>query len=446
MSGWFARRSLTLRLALLTGCWVAAGLALTWVFVADVASREMERSFDARLAGQLDALAGAVTLDAGGRPVLSRPVSERRFDRPLSGMYWQIDGPNGQRLTSRSLWDQELPPGAPGHAGITRSDIIGPRGEHLRVIERDIRLPGAEAPLHVQVAAARDATEAEIHRLRGLLAGGFALLGAGLVLVTVLLVSAALAPLRRLRPAVAELRRGTRRALDLTVPPEVQPLVGEIDALVAQNRATVERARAHVGNLAHALRTSLAVLRNALDSGETEAATRQLAAAERLVQHHLGRARTAALAGVAAADLSLLAAAEDVASALERLFADRAIDIEVLGDRALLVRCEQADLTEMLGNLIENACKWARGRVRVRVGAGPGRVFARVEDDGPGLPAAQLEAVRARGARMDEAVPGSGLGLAIVTDLAALYGGGLELAAADADLGGLSACLWLPAA
>ncbi|MBN8891717.1 MAG: ATP-binding protein, partial [Rhodospirillales bacterium] len=201
-----------------------------------------------------------------------------------------------------------------------------------------------------------------------------------------------------------------------------------------------------VGNLAHALRTNLAVLRNALDSGDRPAAAHQLATAERLVQHHLGRARTAALAGAAATELPLRAVVEDIATALERLFADRAIDIEVLGDPALRVRCEHADLSEMLGNLMENACKWARNRVRVEVGAAPGRVFARVEDDGPGLPPAQLDAVRARGARLDEAVPGSGLGLAIVTDLATLYGGGLELSAAPPPMGGLAACLWLPAA
>lgn len=442
LSGW----SLTRRLALLTGLWVAAGLALTWVFVADVASREMERSFDARLAGFLDAVAAATGLDAAGHPVLLRPVSDPRFQQPLSGLYWQIDGPGDLRTTSRSLWDQELPAGAIGHPGVTSSDITGPRGEHLRMIERDIQVPGATEMLHVQVAAARDATQAEIRRLRGMLAFGFVLLGVGLVAVMVLQVSAALAPLRRLRRAVAGLRDGSRAALDLKVPPEVQPLVAEITALVAQNRATVERARGHVGNLAHALRTNLAVLRNTLDSDDREAAIRQLATAERLVQHHLGRARTAALAGSAATELPLRAAAEDIATALEQLFTDRAIDIEVLGDAALRVRCEHADLSEMLGNLMENACKWARHRVRVTIGAASGQVFALVEDDGPGLPPAQLDAVRSRGARLDEAVPGSGLGLAIVTDLATLYGGGLDLSATPAPLGGLAARLWLPTA
>jgi signal transduction histidine kinase len=438
--------SLTRRLTWSTGLWLAAGLIMAWLFVADVVSREMERAFDARLGSLLDALAAATTLDATGRPVLLRAISEPRFDQPLSGYYWQIDEAGAVRATSRSLWDQSLPTGASGHPGIRHADLVGPRGEALRLIERDIALPRSDGVLHLQVAGSRRETASEISRMQSLLGGGFALLAAGLVLVTALQVSAALAPLRRLRRTVAELRTGQSTAFELPAPPEVRPLVLEITALVAQNRATVERARAHVGNLAHALRTNLSVMRNALDSGDIAEAGRQMIRAEQLVHHHLGRARTAALAGATARAVPVRQVADDLATAMERLFAERGIDIEVTGEATLLARCEREDLTEMLGNLMENACKWARRQVHVRVEASGSRICVRIEDDGPGLAPTEIALARSRGMRLDEAVPGSGLGLAIVTDLAVLYGGELELSPVGRSGPGLRASLWLPLA
>jgi signal transduction histidine kinase len=271
-------------------------------------------------------------------------------------------------------------------------------------------------------------------------------LGAGLVIGTVLEVSLVLAPLRRLRRAVADLRAGSADSLRVPAGAEVQPLIAEIDALVAQNRATVERARSHIGNLAHALRTNLAVLHNALEApGAPDLALvhHQVAAAERLVAHHLARARTAALVGATAQDVPVLEVASEVAAALRRLFAGRDLRIAVQGDGTLRARCERQDLSEMLGNLMENACKWADAGVTVTVAAVPLHVRVEVGDDGPGLPAEQIPLALARGVQLDQATPGSGFGLAIVADLAALYGGALDLG--TTGQGGLRATLLLPA-
>jgi signal transduction histidine kinase len=207
----------------------------------------------------------------------------------------------------------------------------------------------------------------------------------------------------------------------------------------------VERARGHVGNLAHALRTRLSIIRNAVGSGDHATALRELSGAERLVQHHLVRARSAALGGAAASDVSVAAVANEVARALRRLFAERNLLITVLGDWALRVRGEREDLTEMLGNLMENACKWTEAQVNVSVRHSGAWIIALVSDDGPGLPAQRLRDVGERGVRLDETVPGSGLGLAIVADLAALYGGHVNLFSPGPD-GGLAAELFLPAA
>ncbi len=437
-------QSLTLRLGLLTTAWVTAGLTLVWLWTASIVANGIERVFDARLSSLLDALVVATALN-GDHPYLIRPVSEPRFDQPLSGVYYQIQGPDKSLALSRSLWDQRLPDGVFGHDTVLSFDTPGPLGQHLRVMERDIHFPGNPGLVHVLVAIARDDTLAEIARTKETLAVGFALLGAGLAGAVVLQVSLGLRGLRRLSGAIADLRAGLRFGIDIPVPAEVQPLVAEIDALVQQNRETVERARGHIGNLAHALRTRLSVMRNALSAGDHDIAEQELAAAERLVQHHLARARAGSLAGAAASDVPAVALAGELRHALRLLFAEREIAIEIQGDPALRVRCDRADLAEMLGNLMENACKWARNRVTVGVARIGTSIVITVSDDGDGLLTEQLEKVRGRGVRLDETVPGTGLGLAITAELVALYGGRLGLEG-NGPLGGLVAQLVLPAA
>ncbi|MCC7426744.1 MAG: HAMP domain-containing histidine kinase [Alphaproteobacteria bacterium] len=436
-------RSLALRLALAAGLWVAAGLGGAAWFVASIAARHVEAAFDARLAALLDATVAAAMTDADDGIVLSRSPAGADFERPFSGAYWQVTAPDGSVRTSRSLWDQVLPAAATDHEGVLLRDVIGPRNEALRVAERDLLLPGASVPVHVAVGLSRAETQAEIARLRRTLLVTFAMLGLGLVGGVVATVVAGLAPLRRVRRALAEAREGRRTGFDIAVPSEIAPVVAELDALVTANRATVERARSHVGNLAHALKTPLAVLRNALDGAapDLSAARAEAAALDRLVHHHLARARTTALAS-ASAGAAPIEVATQVAGALRRLFAERDLALEVGGDPALHVRVDPQDLTEMLGNLMENACTWARARVTTSVAAAGREVVIAVSDDGAGLSGAEREAALGGGVRLDEASPGSGLGLAIVADLASLHGGRLELGRAVE--GGVRAALHLP--
>lgn len=441
-----AQRSLALRLALATGLWVAAGLGVTAWFVSDLAVRQVETAFDAQLNGLLDAAIAATATAPGGRVEVARAPAGADFERPFSGAYWQVTAADSTIATSRSLWDQTLPVAASGHEGVLLRDVIGPAGARLRVAERDLLLPGAAGPVHVAVALSRAATEAEIGRLRTVLLAVFAALGLGLVGGVVATVVAGLAPLRRVRRVLAEVRAGARERLDLEAPREIAPLVLEIDALIAGNRATVERARAHVGNLAHALKTPLAVLRNALETTPPDLASAraEITALEQLVHHHLARARASARVAATATPLvAPLAVAEELAAALRRLFVERDLAIEVTGMAAAHVRVDPQDLTEMLGNLIENACTWARHRVQISVTVEGGEVVIVVVDDGPGLPMGDRAAALGRGVRLDERRPGTGLGLTIAADLAALHGGSLDLD--DAAGGGLSAALRLPA-
>jgi len=438
-------RSLTLRLALLAGLWVAVGLGVAAWFVAGVAVAQIEAALDTRLAALLDAAVGATALDDTGRVAIERPPAGADFDTVFSGAYWQVTGPDGATTTSRSLWDQTLPTTPGRRDAPSQRDAAGPRGDRLRIAERDVLFPGAPGVTHVAVALSCAPTQAEVARLKRGLGLAFGLLGTGLVAGVVLQVVVGLAPLRRARRALAEVRDGSRDALALGAPSEIAPLVAEIDALIAQNRATLERARAHVGNLAHALKTPVAVLRNALAAvpPDLDAARMEAASLERLVQHHLARARSAAVAtGAAMPELAPFAVAQEVAAALRRLFAPRRLAIEVLGDRTARLRADPQDVTEMLGNLMENACKWAYVRVAVTIAVEPRGVRITVTDDGPGLPPGMEDAALARGGRLDEAAPGSGLGLAIVADLATLYGGGLRLG--RGSRGGLIAELSLP--
>jgi len=442
------RGSLTRRLAILASLWMAAGLGVTGWFVVRLAEEQIEQAADARMTSLMDAVVAAASLDPVRGPILVRAVSEPEFDRPLSGHYWQMSAGGGLVATSRSLWDQRLPAPRPDEAP-RNEDIVGPRDEPLRLLERRVQLEARFGTprfqqVTVQLAVTRVPTDIEIRRLQNGLVLAFLGLGAGLVAVVALLVVWSLAPLRRAQEELVEVRAGTRQHVDLTVPSEIAPLVSEIEALIAQNRATVERARTHVGNLAHALKTPIAVLRNALERGELPAAQAQAATLERLVQHHLRRARAGALAGAAGEEARPMAAAQTLAGALRRLFSGRGTEILVLGRDSARSKADPQDLTEMLGNLMENACKWAASRVECRVlPGGAGMIRIEVEDDGPGLAEGQDGAALARGVRLDEAAPGSGLGLAIVADLAGLYGGTLQLLRGQ-KLGGLLAVLELP--
>lgn len=438
-------RSLTFRLAVLTALWLAAGLGASAWYMAHQTARQIEAGFEARLLAVLDAVVAGSAVNDAGAVVLMRAPTGGEFDRPLSGDYWQIfleDGSTSVR--SRSLWDQALASPVRDHAGVDVRRVIGPRGESLGLAEQDLLLPGATHVAHIAVALSRAELEEGLSQLGRSRAVTFAILCIGLVSIVVLQLIIGLAPLRKARRRLAEVRAGQRDRLALQVPPEVQPLVTEIDALIAQNRATVERARAHVGNLAHALKTPVAVLRNALDATPPDVSTARTEAMtlDRLVQHHLARARAAALAGATAAEQSPLTIAEDVASALRRIFAERSLLIRVTGASHVWLRMDPQDLTEILGNLMENACKWARTTVQVSIAREAEAVVLRVEDDGSGISGRQLAEVLPRGRRFDEATPGTGLGLSIVADIAALYSARFDLQ--RSALGGLCAVISIP--
>lgn len=433
-----SRRSLGTRLVAGTLVWLllalgAGGLGLSWAF-----RRAAETAFDQRL----DALAMAIVaaLEAAPDAVaeggvrLARPVAEPTFGRVFSGWYWQVDA-GGVPLRSRSLWDEVLADAGPG-----------PRGEALRRVRQEVTLPGVAQPVRIVVAADAADVAREAARFDRLLLVSLGLLGAGLVGAVVVQVGYGLRPLRRMGRELAAVQAGRAARLADDYPREIAPLADAMNAVLAHDAEQIARARTHVGNLAHALKTPLAVLSAELErQGGSPAATTPIATIDRLVQHHLARAAAAGPTRGPAPRTAVAPVARAVAEAVRRMQAARRLTIDVAVPADLALPVERQDLEEMLGNLVDNAGKWARGRILVRAARGADGVELDVDDDGPGLPPELAPAALARGTRLDESRPGSGLGLAIVSDLAALYGATVMLA--PSPLGGLRVTLrWPPPA
>jgi signal transduction histidine kinase len=458
------RHSLRLRLLAATVLALALALGAAGVLLARLFDEQVTRQFAQGLTAQLDQLTARLALDTQGRPQIdTATLSDPRWTRPYSGLYWQLDRVDGaavQRglLRSRSLWDTvlSLPDDALADGELHRHELPGPNGAQLLALERTVVLDAAvpSPPWRLIVAADRAETLAARQRFNGVLALSLGALGLLLGLAAWAQVAVGLAPLRALQRGLVALHEGRSARLDGAVPAEVQPLVEGFNRVLDRNDEIVARARTQAGNLAHAIKTPLAVLAQgaamARRPGAEAAALaalvdEQVALAQRQVDWHLKRARAAAAQGRPGLRAPVAEAAEGLLRVMQRVHAARGLDLRADGIApGLHFAGEQQDLQEMLGNLVDNACKWARQAVRLSATAEGRWLRLVVDDDGPGIAAAQRDAVRARGARLDESVPGSGLGLAIVHELAGLYGG--ELVLEPAPGGGLRAVLRLPAA
>lgn len=446
-------RSLAFRLVAGAALWITAALAIGGIVISALFRDSVERNFDARLSVHVDALIAVTTADISNRLVISRTLPDPRFNVPYSGWYWQVSDPRGApQVRSRSLWDKSLDLPRPDEVGVMQTvELEGPDGEALRARVIDVTLPDLPAgapPVRFAVAARLSELKAELRPFNLALVWSLGVLGIGLAVAVAVQVRVGLQPLRRVRAALNDIREGRSEQLEGDWPTEVQPLVNELDALLEHNAIVLDRARTHVGNLAHALKTPLAVLSNEVsrkNGPRADAIERQVEAMRRWIDHYLSRARAAATGTVLGARTPVFSVVEDLKRTLLRIHADKALTIDIeAGTPGMAFRGEQQDLEEMLGNLMDNACKWAAATVQVTVSGASERVTITIDDDGPGLAPEERDEALGRGKRLDESSPGSGLGLAIVADIAALYGGGLTLN--ESPRGGLRAVLDLPAA
>jgi signal transduction histidine kinase len=452
--------SLALRLFLSATTWTVVILVVTGVVLSSIYRSAVERAFDRRLGVYLRTLIADVATPEENAGKFPQSLGEPLFDLPLSGWYWQVtrlDAPTPDVRSSRSLWDMSLPhlaslgiSSAPG--GARAGYAQGPEGQELRIVERTLDL-GQDGRYLVAVAGDAAEIENEIYSFDSALLGTFAVLAAVLLLTTTFQVRFGLAPLKRISNGLAAIRAGSAERLEGAFPQEIAPLARETNALLDANREIVGRARTHVGNLAHALKTPISVILNEASAhGPDSFALKVREQTEIMrdqVTRHLERARLAARIAVVGTVTEVREVVTALARTMEKIHHQRGIAIDIDAPEGVRFRGERQDLEEMVGNLVDNAFKWAQARVAVevfseRADVKDDRRTVRIlfDDDGPGLSPQQREQVARRGRRLDETKPGSGLGLSIVVELASLYGGAVSLG--TAPIGGLRAELILP--
>lgn len=444
------RRSLTFRLIVGASLLCAVTLIAAYVLLTALFDLHLKNGVDADLVERLDDLAAGVEVAPDGAVSLPTVPDFPKYDRQLSGHYWQISVRDQSPIRSRSLWDARLPEpvGKIAAGEVAFREISGPREETLRLAQRVLQVDPAPAPVVFSVAADLAPALAAAGEFSRILAIALVVLGIGLVSALVLQVRVGLRPLDRIGAALGAIRTGQERRLADDVPTEIAPLARELNALLDHHQTLIGRARAQAGDLAHALKTPLTILRNELEAEETpdrKLALEQIDAMSDAVQHHLARARAAGSASLLGVRADAALAINSLARTLPRIVSEREIAVDVaLDDAPLLFAGEAQDLSELIGNLLENACKWAARRVTIEARGDSGRLRIMIGDDGPGIaPDRRAEALQ-RGARLDERKPGSGLGLTIAQDLAKLYGGALTLG--QSPLGGLLVTVDLPAA
>ena len=441
--------SLSRRMMLIAAGWISVLLLVGGFALDRTLTGLLTRQFDEQLNYMLTAMIASAETDPLGEVYFIRPLSDQRFLEVNSGLYYQIQGQGYEPYVSRSLWDRTLDlSDRPASNEPYYYDSDQFPDEPLRVVERTVELPGSNVTWRFAVAGSRDALDTLIRDIRSILLWSFAVLGLGLFSMAMLQTWYGLGPLRRVRLAIARIRStGANRVTD-PLPLEVQPMVEELNALLAHAETQAEEARTHAGNLAHALKTPLTVLTNAATARAPDldkAVLREAAVMRRQVDHHLARARAVGRRATGHARTNVLQSAEGVIRAVSRLYPS--VRFDTAGSRAAHVAVERQDLDEILGNLIENAAKYGGGSVFVTVDPTPADALCSVwiEDDGPGISEADRAKLFSRGARLDTGKPGTGLGLAIARDVIEIYGGEVDLGESE-DLGGLLVTLRLPRA
>lgn len=458
--------SLALRLFLTAAAWVLLVLPIAGWIIYGRYRHEMVTAFDARIALFLAVVINDAEQGSETGPTEPDYWGEGLFVHTHSGWYWQmkpLDGKPAETLQSRSLAGDLLPLPSehgvePNDKEVRWADLIGPAQQGVRVAEMIYQFGVGDAAQRYSVAVAGRLSEVEdnLAAFRTQLVQALALVGIGLMAATLFQVRFGLFPLTRIERGLAAIRSGVASRLEGPVPAEVRPLQQELNALLKSNHEIVERSRTHVGNLAHALKTPLAVLINEARGDQSSLARKVAEQADTMtaqVNLYLDRARMAARIGVIGRVTEVRPVAESLVRALERLYRDRGLCYAVDCPAGARFKGERQDLEEMLGNLLDNASKWAHSTVRVCVSIHPpangdvaagGWLRVVVDDDGPGLTPEQRADPIKRGRRLDETKPGSGLGHSIVADLAYCYNGKFELECSEA--GGLSARLTLPLA
>ncbi|MEM8749425.1 MAG: HAMP domain-containing sensor histidine kinase [Pseudomonadota bacterium] len=447
--------SLATRLMIAVAIWTAIALTVTGTLLSSANRTNVENGFEDLLRAYADNLIGAIVLAPNGDVQAEPKFGDPRFATPGSGWYWLVakaNEPNKPLVFSASLSGAEIamPSSSeePFDEAFIRSYTIVENGQEVQRYESQLFLESEQNTLfQVTVAGNRDAISAPVEEFSQRIWGFFILFGVGTILVMLVAIRLGLRPVVRATRRLTAIRNGKQSYMETDYPTEILPLAGEIDALIDANRSVMERARTQVGNLAHALKTPLAVILNESRSpaeGSLEIAAEQAELMSVQVQNYLNKARISAQRQVSVSRCDSKAVAEQLIAVMRKLNPEVNFTLRAK-DPVAELRTDEHDLQEMLGNLLENAARFAKKDVKLSIsGTAAGKQLITVEDDGEGLSKEECAQALKRGERIDETTEGSGLGLSIVRDTAIEYGGSVELDKSP-DLGGLRVKVVLPA-
>ncbi len=449
--GLFGARSVAVRVVAFSTVWAVLALVVISTVIAALYRDVSERGFESLLSAHLFNLIGSVGVTESGILTGSPDLGDLRFAEPRSGWYWSVEPVGGGIVGERRSLSMTAAIPSPTEAQVPFDGAFkrtyrapGPDGEELQVLENEFVLDTQNRVARFRVMGNHSQLESEIAEFERQLLTYLGLFGFGMVAINVFAILLGLRPLNKVRAALALVREGSAQRLEGRFPAEIEPLVSETNALIENNRRIVERARIQVGNLAHSLKTPLAVLLNEgrrMGGDKGLLIAEQASAMQAQVEHYLQRARVAAQRESLVFRTPVLELVERIIRVIEKLHPETRLE-KVFPPEEVLFAGEKEDLEEIVGNLLDNAAKWSAGGVRVTiVGTEPGRFELVIEDDGPGIPDDRTREALQRGRRLDETKPGSGLGLSIVAELA--KENGAELLLARSDLGGLKATVRL---
>ncbi|NAZ96338.1 ATP-binding protein [Vibrio toranzoniae] len=432
--------SLKSRLLLAAAFWLGAMILAAGIGIPKLVNDYLVDDMKQQLGLTMDELTANIETNNHGALIMAERLSDPRLNQPYSGIYWRASTQD-QIIRSRSLWDKDLTiKRSPIH-----TSVKGPKEEKLIYIEQDIYLPELSDPVTITIGMNDNSLESTLNQLTGQVWLILLLLFVGVLLLIGIQVSWSLLPLNKMQRELALLRKGEQQGLSDNYPKEVSPLVSDLNALLFHYQELLERARNHAGNLSHALKTPLSVLKNEIErlpDDEKKLLQEPIHQIQSQIDYHLGRARMAGAMNILSVKSSPCERVEAIAMAFDKVYADNNVTMVNELDLELDVAVEKTDLDEMLGNLLENSYKWARSSIRVHAkDLTDGNVELIVEDDGQGIPEEKLEQVTKRGVRLDETTPGTGLGLNIVNEMAHSYRGSLTLG--KSSMGGLRASLIL---
>ncbi|MBZ9755703.1 histidine kinase [Mesorhizobium sp. ESP6-5] len=447
-------RSLTFRVIAFSTVWAILTLVVIFTLITTLYRQASERGFDSLLSAHLFNLIGSIGISDSGALTGSPDLGDLRFSEPNSGWYWSVEpaseGVHGDLHSSSMTRTIPSPDVAdvPFNANFQRSYAAqGINGEELVVFESEFVLDAKNRAARFRVMGNKTELEQEIATFQRRLLTYLSLFGIGMIAINAIAILLGLQPLRRVRNALAMVREGTAQRLDGRFPAEIEPLANETNALIENNKRIVERSRTQVGNLAHSLKTPLAVLLNegrALGGAKGQLIAEQAASMQKQIDHYLQRARVAAQRDSVVYRTPVAPLVQRMVRVLQKLNPRTSLSLS-LPATEIVFAGEREDLEELLGNLLENAVKWARSAVAISVvplaGKDESLFEISIEDDGPGIPEDRAREALKRGRRLDETKPGTGLGLAIVADLVNEYGGVLALE--RSGMGGLKATVRL---